>query len=735
MKKKSVFVFSVIIICFFIFPITNFTISPNTSSYEDIIDKKEKTYINYNSIINNEQVQERLNNKERAVANFFIENKGQFGNEFYYQTHYLGMQVGFASSQIIFRLRDEEIKVNFIGSNDINPQGMKFLHSYSNYYFNEGYYPNIRHCSEIHYENLYEGISLVYRFSEKGLKYDFIVEPYAEINQIKIEYDGIEKIVVTPTRLELNRENIRLIDDCLLAWYEGTKKPIEISYEQKIGAKNIIQFSIEGQLDTTQRMIIDPLICTYSTFIGGSALEHPSGGADVGEKDIMIDEEGYIYYVGRTSSTNFPIVNAFQSSFNGIYDAILFKMSPDGQSLIFATLLGGTSHDWANGVAIDSSGNIAIVGTTESTNFPILNAYQSTHNSGDEEDPTDMFVAKFNSSGGLLFSTFFGGSNSDWAYGVKFDVSGNIIFCGGSSSQDFYTKNAFQSNHSPGDNGDITLTKLAADGQSVIFSSFYGGASSESARDMVLDSHGNIILTGSISGTEFPTYNAYQTSLNGGFASHIVKFNPSGSLIFATTIDGANFDTSSAITVDSDDNIVITGGTLSANYPLKNATQTILGGNQDIIITKISEDGQELLLSTLFGGNGGDEGQDVKIDSNGNIIVVGMTSSDDFLTQHAYQDSYSDNWDACIVIIAANGTLLSSSYLGGSGQDQAIGLDIDSENTLIIGGWTLSANFPTKNAYQSTLKGTNDIFITKLYLDLTFTPTATGKIDLTISTV
>ncbi|MBK5112220.1 MAG: hypothetical protein KGD59_07390 [Candidatus Heimdallarchaeota archaeon] len=687
-----------------------------------------KKVINDDSIltekIDTTRKEEYLDQEKQLTSNMFIENKGQFDQELMFYTKVSETGIGFASSKIIFYLKGTKFSINFVGANSVKPTGNQFLKSYSNYYTSDFVLNKVKHCTQVFYENLYDGIHLIYKFTEMGLKYDFILEPFADVSLIQVEYLGLDSIEVESNKLILSKTNNIIVDDQLVAWYEDTKEELSVSFskckiEESGNYKQLVSFEIEDYYDYSRQIIIDPLICIYSTFFGGSFTENPIAGADLGEKDLIVDEFGNILIVGRTSSSDFPTANATQGTKSDGYDVIVSKLTPDAQSLVFSSFLGGTYDEWATDVAVDSNGNVAIVGLTESGNFPVLNAIQATHNGGSEEDPNDIFVVKLNKYGTMLFSTFWGGKLDDWAYGVEFDSSGNIVIAGGSSSADYYTVNAHQEDHSPGSNGDIIITKFASDGQSVLFSTFLGGSGFESARAVEIDSANNILITGATQGTTFPTYNAYQSSVEGTTACVVAKFSSSGVLQFATTLDGMGIESGYGITSDDQNNVIVGGSTTSVNFPIANATQTPIGGGLDAFITKFAADGQSLLYSSFIGGTGGDECRDIELDKNGKFLAVGHTTSLDFPIRHAYQYYYSGNYDVFITLIDPNSTLISSSYLGGSHQDQAIGAGVDPSNNIVVGGFTLSNNFPILNAYQSSISGVNDLFISKFELDLT----------------
>jgi hypothetical protein len=727
MRRKNVFVTFSIIMFIFITPMFSVVVKGginrnfsrmketdirNLYSFEEVTEKS--TLPKSDHLIDNEKY---LEQREKLTSIYFIENKGQFADELKFYTRVSNMGIGFAVSQIIFYDTRSEFRINFIGSNLVEPKGNCLLKSYSNFYTSNSQQKQVQHYGQLIYENLYNGIDLIYKFTDAGLKYDFIIEPYADVKQIQLEYEGLDSLVVESNRLILSKTNNFIFDDQLVAWYEDTEEEIPVSFTRREQRQVSFVFGID--YDISKRVIIDPLICIFSTYLGGNLLENPTRGADTGEKGMIVDEFGNIIIVGRTDSTDYPLANATQGSLTGHFDVMVTKLAPDAQSLIFSTYFGGSGEEWATDVAVDSDGNLVVVGRTDSENFPTLNAIQDTYGGGTVDEECDIFLLKLNKNGILLFSTYWGGSLDDWSYGVEFDSSKNIIISGGSSSSDFYTLNAHQGSHSPGTTSDVVVTKFSSNGQTILFSTFLGGSGAESGKALAIDNNDNILVAGTTQGTTFPTYNAYQTTVNGFSANILAKFSSTGVLQYATTIEGSSMENCYAVTFDDQNNPIVAGSTTSVDYPIMNATQASLSEGLDAFITKLSADGQTLLYSTFLGGNGGDECRDVVLDKNGNYLVVGHTTSITFPIKHAYQYYYSGNYDVFITLIDSNSTLISSSYLGGISQDQAVGVGVDPSNNIIVGGFTLSSDFPILNAFQSSMSGFNDLFISKFELDLT----------------
>lgn len=233
----------------------------------------------------------------------------------------------------------------------------------------------------------------------------------------------------------------------------------------------------------------------FSTLLGGSF-------GDVG-KDVAVDGSGNILVAGETSSVNFPVANAVQSSVTDTCsNGFVTKLNPAVPSFVFSTYLGGNQCDTANSIATDASGNVYVTGTTGSSNFPTLNAFQPAIAG---TFPLDAFVTKLTSTGALSYSTYLGGSNgSEVGYGIAVDASGNAYVTGSTESTDFKTMNPLQPTNGSGFGQDAFLTKLNSSGSALVYSTYLGGSGLDAARGVALDSANNVYLTGYTDSLQFP---------------------------------------------------------------------------------------------------------------------------------------------------------------------------------------------------------------------------------------
>lgn len=251
----------------------------------------------------------------------------------------------------------------------------------------------------------------------------------------------------------------------------------------------------------------------YSTYLGGSNFDYGIG--------IAVDQTGACYVTGSTGSPDFPTKNAFNSTYSGSFsDVFLTKFSSTG-SLVFSTYLGGNTrhpyyinnqffnHDYSsgNGITVDSHGNIYIAGSTTSYVFPTKNAFNSTFGGGN----FDGFVAKFNSTGGLVFSTYLGGNGTDQALYIAVDSNENTYVTGFTESKDFPVNHAIITQLNG--NLDVFVTKFNSTG-GLVYSTYLGGNNSDQVYGLGIDNYRNCFIFGYTYSSDFPANNAYNESFN-----------------------------------------------------------------------------------------------------------------------------------------------------------------------------------------------------------------------------
>jgi hypothetical protein len=391
----------------------------------------------------------------------------------------------------------------------------------------------------------------------------------------------------------------------------------------------------------------------------------------------------------------------------GKYDAA--KPLVIDPALQYSTYLGSSGDDQGFAIAVDESGNAYVTGATSSPLFPYKNGFQENYGGGLQ----NAFVTKIKTNGtSIVYSTFLGGNISDAGLAIAVNGPGNAFVAGSTASPNFPTENPIQAALAGVQNAFIT--ELNPQGSSLVYSTFLGGDGVDSATGIALDPTGNVYIAGATTSSNFPTVSAFQSALAGTQNAFVAELNSIGSMLsFSTYLGGNQSDSGSGIALDGSGNAYITGTTTSTNFPTAAAYQPQLAGASDVFVTEMKSDGSGLLYSTYLGGGDSDVGGGIAVDTSGNAYVAGGTSSSNFPVVNAFQATLASASDAFVTKLNAGGASLAySTYLGGTSGDQAYAAAVDSSGNVYVTGQTRSADFPTENAFQPSLAGTANAFIT-----------------------
>ena len=413
---------------------------------------------------------------------------------------------------------------------------------------------------------------------------------------------------------------------------------------------------------------------------------------------VSFDSRGNVIVIGSTASSNFPLVPDAHAK---AVDAYVLKLAPDGSRVLWGTLLGGSRLEDTLALAVDKEDNIYIAGRTDSPDFPVTaNAPQKEFGGG----TFDGYVAKLSSSGELVFATYFGGSGGDAPDGIAVDDIGEIVIGGDTSSRDYPLLHPFQDSNRGGT--DLFVTRFAADG-TVIHSTYIGSSASDAGHAITFDAARNAWLTGAARASDFPLVDPEQPVYGGNADAVLVGFAPDGSVLTSTFLGGSGFDGGDAIAIAPDGSIWIAGRTESSDFPQRKVAQALAGGF-DTFLAKLDGRGKNLLLSTFIGGSGGDFPLDLTVTSRGEPIVCGETESNDFPTQRPIQPMRAGGFDGYVAMFEADGsTLAFSTYFGGEGFENCSSLS-RSGNRIAITGSTGSPIIPLVQPLRSTNVGGDD---------------------------
>lgn len=525
---------------------------------------------------------------------------------------------------------------------------------------------------------LFRGIDVAYYGTDRQLEYDFVVKAGADAGAIRF---------ALPAVLGANGE-LTLANG--LRW----QKPVARQDGRDISARferrgdGVFGIAV-GSYDRTRELVIDPVL-TYSTYLGGTleddargvtadaagnayvvgstfstdfpgttrgqtfggrdvyvAKLNPSGralewatyiggsGSELGTA-IVLDTAGGIYVTGQTGSTNFPVTaNAAQTVLaggSGVTDAFVLKLAANGASLLYSTFLGGSLNDFGNAIAVDRTGAVYVGGQTESTDFPSTARETLPARGGG-----DGFVTKVAANGAaFVYSVLLGGFAIDGVNGIAVDGAGAAYVTGETRSDNFPVTEGVYQRERRG-SSDAFISKLAADGARLVYSSYFGGDGQETGRGIAIDATGSAYIAGVTGSVNLPvSFNGAQRSpqlLPDAFAA---KLDPAGSsLSYGTYIGGDADEQANAIAVDANGSAYVAGQTASTNFPLLNDGPLNAEGPKggaDGFLTRLSSGGNFFQFSTYYGGTGTDTILGIANDGRGRTWVTGSTDSGNLAT-------------------------------------------------------------------------------------------------------
>jgi hypothetical protein len=571
--------------------------------------------------------------------------------------------------------------------------------------------------AKVAYQNLYPGVDLVYYGNQRQLEYDFIVSPGTDPDIIAVSFDGADQLEVDAQGelvLHAAGGEIRQRKPFIYQDVDGVRHEIAGSY--KLKDSNTVGFQL-ADYDATRPLVIDPVL-VYSTFLGG--VRNDQG------RDIAVDASGNAYVTGFTDSFDFPTTVGAFDTIGDSQDVFVTKFNPSGSALVYSTFLGGSGSDFGLGIAVDTSGSAYVTGASIASNFPTtIGAFDTTHNGS-----FDGFVTKLNPSGSaLVYSTFFGGLSLDEADDIALDASGSAYVTGQTFSSDFPTTVGATDTTFNGEI-DVFVTKLNPSGSALVYSTFLGGNSSDAGLAIALDSSGNAYVTGFTFSTNFPTtVGAFDVTHNGSFDgfvrsdAFVTKLNLSGSaLVYSTFLGGTSTESGLGIAVDTSGSAYVTGDTSSFDFPTTvGAFDTTYNGEGDVFVTKLNPSGAApLVYSTFLGGSDNDTGRGIALDTSGTAYVAGRTRSFNFpTTVDAFDTTYNGEGDVFVTKLNPSGSapLVYSTFLGGSSNDFAFDIAVDTFGSAYVTGDTASPDFPTTaGAFDTTHNGATsiDAFVFKL---------------------
>ncbi len=419
---------------------------------------------------------------------------------------------------------------------------------------------------------------------------------------------------------------------------------------------------------------------------------------------IAVDSTGNAYVTGSTGSADFPTASPRQPASGGGTDAFVTKLNATGSALLYSTYLGGNGADNGRAIAVDATGAY-VTGDTTSPNFPTASPVQATGGGG-----TDAFVAKLDPTGAtLLYSTYLGGSGTDVGRGIAVD-GGKAHVTGSTTSTNFPTANALQATKGAGTGADAFVARYNGAGSAQDYSTYLGGSGTDNGRGIAADASGAYV-GGDTTSTNFPTATPLQLANGGGTDAFVTKVNAAGSaLAYSTYLGGSTADNVDGIAVNSG-SAYVTGDTDSANFPTApGALQASYAGGGDAFVTKYDATGSSFSYSTFLGGGSFDGANGIAVDSSGRASVVGSTSAGDNFPARSPLAVQEGNADFFAAQVNAGGSDLAySTPLGGSASDSGTAIAVDGSGSAYLTGsssFYADGDFPTTSS-TSTFQPNN----------------------------
>jgi Beta-propeller repeat len=644
------------------------------------------------------------------------------------------------------------LRMQLAGSNALaNVRGADELPGTTNYFIGKDasqWHTNIRQYGKVRYHDVYPGVDLVYYGNQGQLEHDFVVAPGADAKLIRFSLNGIEKVSVDKQEdlvLGMSNGEVKLKKPTAYQEIAGVRHEVASRY---VLDGSQVSFDV-GSYDRSRTLVIDPTL-SYLSYLGGSNDDSQASTS------LVVDAAGNAYIATGTLSTDFPVTaGAFQTTYGGAPllcsqnannicgDVVVTKVSPSGSKLIYSTYLGGSSGEYAFGLAVDKDGAAYIGGYTESADFPVTaGAYQTSFAGRSPSCPPaffpcgDAFVTKLSPSGAkLVYSTYVGGSGDDYIENLAIDRAGNVYATGSTDSLDYpTTPGAFQTVMpcTFALCGSAFVTKLNASGTALEYSTYLSGTGGSGGGSIGVDQFGNSYVAGSTGSLDFPvTASAFQRRLTPGLCGtppsfpcpdlFLTKLNSSGNaILYSTYMGGKGSEATYGLALDFESRVYLTGFTASPNFPTTvGAYRTKFGGGtcnawygvhcSDVFVAKFdtTKSGRaSLVYSTLYGGTKEDQATSVAVNATGNAFITGWT----------FSNSKALTGDAFLAEFDSTGSkLLFSQLVGGSGFDSGDAVALDGAGNAYIAGHTLSSDLPTTpGVFQPNFGGgPGDCFVAK----------------------
>jgi Beta-propeller repeat len=639
----------------------------------------------------------------------FVENRGEVEPGIRYIGTGPEFKAWFANSGVIFQQGSAKAKMDFVGGSPtstieaVEPTGAK-----ANYF--RGHDParwktDLPLFAGLRYQGVWPGIEIRFKADSSRTKAEYVLDPGAGISEIRLRFDGRAEIGADGS-LTVSNSSGQFREDKPLLFQDGDSGRTTVPGGFQEFEDGTVGFTAP-LYDKSKPLIVDPAIL-FSGYVGNASQTTITS--------VTVNSYYNIIVAGWTIGTDLASPGSAQSSNRGGVDAFVAGFSPAGGAMIFCTYLGGSGDDRAFGVTVDGLNNTYVTGWTSSANFPVSNALQQKLSG-----TRDAFVTKLNPAGNaLIFSTYLGGTGVDTGNSIVLDSNNAVIVAGDTTSTNLpVTASAYQRKLAGGQ--DIFVAKLSLAGNALSFLTYYGGNSTDHCASVKVDPSDQIYFGGATYSTNLPVMHAAQPQSGGGQDGFVAKLSADASTLLLGTYIGGSGGTPGApeqvngVDISLGLTLIAVGTTSSTDFPVTPISfQKIFGGgNSDGFIVRINLTTGAVIQSTYFGGSLDDGINAVANDYEGFLYVAGYTTSTDFPILRQTQNTSGGGMDAFVAKITP-AKVLYGTYLGGTGNDSANALAVDSRTSIVVAGTTGSANFPVAGSVGAWTGSMLSSFITKL---------------------